>query len=177
MDESTRDRFNLKPSSVPSGFLARNTRSPHSLCRSHASLSPNVCQTPIDHVIARRPTARRTAYTRSPSTIRFAFLSSLLSRTLPCRAVCPEADDFIVDRDACHVFRKRQTLHFSLRQAGVPDQDSVLGSWQSELRQAAGGLQRSSGRQHGHEHDPPHPRGTAGSRWRRILLQTARLRR
>jgi hypothetical protein len=79
----------VKPSSLPSGFLARNTRSPHSLCRSHASLSPNLCQTSMHHMIAGWLTARRTFYTRSPSTIRPAFLSSFLSLTPSLQAVCP----------------------------------------------------------------------------------------
>jgi len=78
-DERKRECFSLKPSSLPSWFLARNTRSPHSLCRSHASLSRNVWQTSMHLVIAGRRTARRTAYTRSPSTIRPVFLSPLLS--------------------------------------------------------------------------------------------------
>jgi hypothetical protein len=86
--------FSLIPSSLPSGFLARNTRSPHSLCRSHASLSPNVCQTSMHHLIAGWLTARRTAYTRSPSTIRPACLSSLLSLTPPLQAVCPRGRRF-----------------------------------------------------------------------------------
>jgi hypothetical protein len=36
------------------GFLARNSRSSHSQYRSHASLSPNVGQTSIHHLTARR---------------------------------------------------------------------------------------------------------------------------
>ena len=54
----------------------------------------HVVQASMHHRIAGWPKARRTSYTRSPSTIRPACLLSLLPLTPPLEAVCPRGRRF-----------------------------------------------------------------------------------